>query len=422
MFSKIAAAYRAAFSGLPRDVWLLAGAMLVNRSGAMVLPFLSLYVTQARGLPESAAGWVMFAYGVGSIAGSWIGGQLCARIGAVRVQQASLLLAGVTYLLIPLAPTDLRALGAVALLASLVADAFRPAMMSAAADAAPTPVRTRSLALIRLAANLGFAVGPTVGGLLASIDYVWLFVGDAVTCWAACYFLWRYVPAHAPAAAADGHAAGAAAGFGSGTGAGGRRAPAAHRDLPFLGLLGIVFVLTLALFQTFSTLPLYLHRDYGLPERTIGLLLGMNGLLIALFEMVLVQRTERGHHLRIMAAGTFLLCAGLALFPLGRGAAFAALAMAVVTLGEMLSLPLSNALAASRAGQGARGAYMGLYSAAFAAAFVVAPLAGVTVYERFGGTVLWAAVGGLGPLLAAGCLLLSRAYPPAKDDGTPAAT
>jgi predicted MFS family arabinose efflux permease len=390
------AAYRSAFAGLPRDVWLLATATLVNRSGAMVLPFLSLYVTQARGLPEAAAGAVLVAYGLGSIAGSWIGGNLCHRFGALRVQEASLLLAGWGYLAIPLAPSTPFALGAVVFVASLLADAFRPAIMAAVADAAPDAVRTRALALVRLAANLGFSVGPSVGGLLASIDYTWLFVGDAVTCWLAFLVLWRCLGVRAPS--------------GSRPTAVPAHHVAAHRDPPFLALLAIVFVLTIALFQTFSTLPLYLHDVYRLRERTIGLLLGFNGLLIVLFEMVLVQRIERRVPLRVMAVGALFLCSGLALIPLGRSAAFAALALAVLTFGEMLSLPFANALAADRAGEGARGAYMGLYSAAFSAAFVVAPALGIFVYHRYGGGALWYGVGLLGPVLALACLALRRVF------------
>ena len=400
MFARILNVYRAAFAGLPRDVWRLAFAVLVNRSGAMVLPFLGLYVTEARGLPESAAAAVLVAYGCGSIGGTIAGGALCNRVGALKVQQLSLVGAGFCYFIIPITRSFPLLLAVVAL-ASFVADAFRPATMTAVVDAAPGPVRTRALALIRLAANLGFSVGPTVGGILASFDYFWLFVGDAVTCWMACFVIARAARRQVPPPGA--HASGAPGGADNA-----RRA--AHRDGPFLGLLALSFVLTLALFQTFSTLPLFLHDSYGLGERTIGLLLGSNGLMIALFEMVLLRRVEVYPPLRVVAIGSALLCGGLALLPLGRGILLAIAAMTVLTVGEMLSLPMTNSLAASRGGPGSRGAYMGMYSAAFSAAFIVAPPAGLFIYSHFGGNALWFAVGGLAPLLAAGSLLLGRAF------------
>lgn len=84
-------AYRRAFAGLPRTVWALAAAGLVNRSGSMVLPFLSLYLTTRLAFPPSTAGWVMGLYGTGSVVGSLLGGWLVDRLGAIRIQQASLL-------------------------------------------------------------------------------------------------------------------------------------------------------------------------------------------------------------------------------------------------------------------------------------------------------------------------------------------
>lgn len=400
MIGRIGATYRAAFSGLPREVWLLATAMLINRAGAMVLPFLALFVRESRGMPASAVGAVMLAWGLGSIAGATLGGKLCGRMAPLTVQRAALGLSGCTFLLIPLTPAHVVPMAVAAFVASMSADMFRPAIMVSVADAAPEAVRTRSMALIRLAANLGFATGPTIGGVLASFDYIWIFVGDALTSWAACWFLWRWVRFPETAGPHGPEAPGAAA----------RRA--AHHDLPFLGLLALMMVLTLALFQTFSTLPLFLRQDYGLPERTIGMLLGMNGLIIALFEMVLLRRIEHLPQLRVMSLGTFVLCAGLALFPFGRGVAYAAVAMAVCTLGEMLSLPLSTSLVALRAPAGARGAYMGLYSAAFSVAFIVAPVVGIFVLENFGGRTLWLGVGALGPVLAIACRALERVFVP----------
>ena len=56
---RLASAYRAAFSGLPKEVWLLALGAFVNRSGTMVLPFLSLYLTSRLGMSAVEAGRVL---------------------------------------------------------------------------------------------------------------------------------------------------------------------------------------------------------------------------------------------------------------------------------------------------------------------------------------------------------------------------
>jgi MFS family permease len=95
--------------------------------------------------------------------------------------------------------------------------------------------------------------------------------------------------------------------------------------------------------------------------------------------------------------------------PLGSTAAFAALTIGVWTVGEMLSLPMLNAVVAGRATAANQGRYMGLYTMAYSVAFIIAPVSGTRIYETFGATVLWVAIGGLGLPLLAGSLGLRRA-------------
>jgi predicted MFS family arabinose efflux permease len=385
-------AYRRAFAGLPRTVWALAAAGLVNRSGSMVLPFLSLYLTTRLAFPPSTAGWVVGLYGTGSVAGSLLGGWLVDRLGAIRIQQASLLGNALGFFLLPLA-RQRWSLALVVLATSIVGEMLRPAMMSGAAQAAAPQVRARSLALIRLAHNLGFAVGPALGGVLATIDYHWLFIVDGGTCAAAALLLgavfgWRTRPA-----AVEHHD--------------GPPGPAPWRRPAFAVFLAAVFALGMVFFQIFATLPLYWRHVWGLTESRIGLLLGINGVLIVTVEMLLVHRLERHRPLRVAAVGSLLVCLGFALMAVGRGALWGVVTVVVWTLGEMLAMPQINNVAASQGGPGERGRTMGAFTLAFSLAFVIAPLTGMAVYQRWGGAVLWLAIGALGPLLATTFWLLA---------------
>ncbi|HNX48907.1 MAG TPA: MFS transporter [Thermoanaerobaculaceae bacterium] len=385
-------AYRRAFAGLPRTVWALAAAGLVNRSGSMVLPFLSLYLTTQLGFSPSTTGWVVGLYGTGSVGGSLLGGWLVDRLGAVRVQQMSLLGNALGFFLLPLA-RQRWSLAIVVLATSVVGEMLRPAMMSGAAQAAAPPVRARAMALIRLAHNLGFAVGPAVGGVLATINYHWLFIADGGTCAAAAMLLgavfgWRTRPA-----AVDHH--------------GGPPGPASWRRPAFAAFLAAVFALGMVFFQIFATLPLYWRHAWGLAESRIGLLLGINGVLIVSVEMLLVHRLERHPPLRVAAVGSLLVCLGFALMAVGRGALWAAVTVLVWTIGEMLAMPQINAVAASQGGPGESGRTMGAFTLAFSLAFVVAPLTGMAVYQHWGGTALWLGIGALGPLLATTLWLLA---------------
>lgn len=396
MLRKIAATYREAFSGLPRAVWLLSLASLVNRSGTMVLPFLALFLTQERGFTTAQAGQALAVFGIGGVAGSYLGGWLCDKIGARSVMGASLLLTGAGFLILE----HLETRGAILLMVlalSVVAEAFRPANSAAIAAASTREGQAKSFALYRLAINLGMTLGPAVGGFLAVYDYGWLFRVDGVTCMLAAGLLWlffrRDVRAERGAPAAGGVP---------------ERSP--WRDAPFLAMLGLLVLLALITFQIASTFPLTLRDLYGFAESKIGLVLAINTLIIVVFEMVLVHALRDRDPLKLTAVGGFLFGLGLALLPFGRGFLYAAFTVAVWTLGEMLTLPILSGVVANRAGEANRGLYMGLFVLSFEGAFVLAPLAGTWVYQRFGPTTLWLACGAVGVVLWIGFWALSGVF------------
>ncbi len=414
MLRAIARTYREAFSGLPRPVWLLAAATLVNRSGTMVLPFLTLFLTQEREFTMTEAGRVLALYGLGAVAGSWLGGWLCDRFDPKRVMGWSLGLTGVGFLLVGGVESRIW-LSILIVVVSLVGEAFRPASAAALAVASGPANRTKSFALHRLAINVGMTLGPALGGFLALYDYFWLFVADGVTCLAAAALLRLFfprvqaAPEAAPAAVTSG-------------GGGGGGSP--WRDGPFLALMVLVFLMASVTFQEFSTFPLSLRRDFGFTEDRIGLAIAVNTLMVVLFEMVLVHSLAARDPLKVAGVGGFLFCLGFGLLPLGSGFAHVAFAVMVLSMGEMMSMPILSGVVANRAEEGSRGRYMGLFMLAFSAAFVSAPLTGTWIYERWGYKALWFGCGALGVPLFVGFQILSAFMKRDRsrvDDAAPAA-
>lgn len=389
--------YVDAFRGLPREIWLVSFASMVNRAGMMVLPFLSLYLREALGFSAESISWILLAFGLGSGAGNWIAGRLIDRWGALVVQNISLLGGGLAFLCLPLLHS-LPSLVVGVFVTALVADAFRPACMAATAQLAPAGTRTRALALLRLAVNVGMAVGPTAGGLLAGIDYTWIFVAEAMTCWLAALLLMttlRGVRPRNTSPSAESFAREST----------GRRRT--HLDPRLLVFLGLVLTLGVAFFQVFHVMPLYLKDAYGFPERTIGMILGFNALLIVLLEMPLVHGLERRNPWHVFGVGAALVGAGLAMTPLGRGELYILAIVSVWSLGEMLSLPFSNAIVASMGARaGAMGRYMGYYGMTFALSSILAPVIGLRVYASFGGDMLWYGAGVCGLLVLGASIVM----------------
>ncbi len=398
MLRRLAAAYRKSFSGLPAPVWLLAFVAFVNRSGSMVMTFLVLYLTEVKGWSVTEAGAILGVYGTGALGGAYIGGRLSDLLTSRRVMELSLVLTGAGFLLLGTLD-DPAAITLAALAIGIVEPALRPANATALAEYSRPSHRGRAFALNRLAVNLGLTFGPAAGGFLALIDYRWLFVVDGGTCLLAAALLSLTLGRYRPLAHESSHAA-------SGRG----RAP--WHDGPFLALLFLHMLLAAVIFQTFSTWPLYLHELHGFSEAQIGLLFSINTILVVACQMPVIHAVEKLDPLRLSGWGSFLFCAGFALLPFGGTYAFVASTVVVWTIGELLSLPLIEGVAAGRASAGSRGRYMGMVTLSFAAAFIVAPIGGTWLYQHTGPDTVWYACGAVGVILLLGFRLLASASRP----------
>ena len=98
MIKRTIIGYQNSFMGLSKEVWWLALITFINRAGTMVLPFLSLYLTKNLNLTLGQVGWIMTSFGVGSLAGSWLGGRLTDKVGYYKVMVWSLLITGFLFI------------------------------------------------------------------------------------------------------------------------------------------------------------------------------------------------------------------------------------------------------------------------------------------------------------------------------------
>jgi predicted MFS family arabinose efflux permease len=180
------------------------------------------------------------------------------------------------------------------------------------------------------------------------------------------------------------------------------------KDVLLLRFLGILLVVGILFFQIFGTWTLYLRQVCGFPENRIGLLMTINALMVAFFEMQLIHRIEKKEPLPLMALGTLFMAAGYALLPLMKNYGFIALTVILWTIGEMLIFPLAGAFIESRSSSGNSGTYMGLFTLTFSLSMMISPVLGTWVYNHFGPKTLWLAAGVGGLLAGIGFLNLRR--------------
>jgi predicted MFS family arabinose efflux permease len=375
---KIYSNYLANFRGLSREIWLLSLVTFINRAGAMVIPFLSLYLINVEGFDLPQVGWIMSCFGLGSLVGTYIGGKLTDSIGYYKVILSSLFLGGVGFILLQYINTFYGFCIGIFLL-TLMTDAGRPAIF-VAADAYSKPGNiTRGIALIRLAINLGFSIGPLVGGLIiAHINYTSLFWIDGLTCMLASLGVFLLLKPKKLKSTDE-------------------KIIVVKEGLPpyfnkyFLIFFFIMIAYSLAFVQYFSVMPVYYEKVHFLSEDIIGWLLFINGATIVIFEMPLIAWLDRKKISKTMATfwGVFFLGLSFLVLNLSDWSGVLVIAMLLMTLGEMIGFPFSNALALEMSPKGRKGSYMALYSMSFSFAHLIGHNGGMNLVNNFGYFTTW---------------------------------
>jgi len=368
--------YIDSFKGLSKEVWWLALITLINRAGTMVIPFLSLYLTQDIGLTLENVGVIMSCFGFGSLIGSWLGGKLTDVFGYHKVMLFSLFTTGILFIGLQFLQNYYTICGGVFLL-MIVADSFRPASFVALMAYSKPENKTRSVTLIRLAINLGFSAGPALGGIIiTTIGYTGLFWVDGSTCiLASTLLLFALHPKKAKVMNTTKN----------------KNPKSAYKDTTYL-----VFIVAMTLFgfcfvQYFSTVPLFYNAIFNLSELKIGLLLAMNGFLIFAFEMPLIKYLENKAISKINYIRYGLILVGLSFMILNlfSWAGILVIGMLFMTLGEMIAFPFSNAFAMERSKRGNQGEYMALYSIAFSISHIFAHNYGMQSIAYNGYSTTW---------------------------------
>jgi len=397
MFSAFFQLYKQAFTGLSRNSWLLSIVMLINRSGTMVVAFMTVYCEHQLHFTPVQAGSIMALFGVGALCGGFIGGWLTDKIGFYDIQVWALVTGGLLFITLGFLHTFATlAIGAFVL--SLFNESVRPANSSAIAHYSTPQNKTRSVSLNRLAVNLGWAVGGLMGGILAAINYRLLFWVDGGTNIMAAILLLILMPKAGIVKSIKKAEKGLVR-------------SSVYADLPYLLflLLGTCFFICFYEFMIIE--PAFYKLDWHFNERFIGVLMALNGLLIALFEMVLVHNLEgKRHGFVYIIAGITAGVAGFVLLNLLPPTALVAVFIVVlITISEMLSMPFMSSFWMGRSNHHNRGQYAALYSMSWSFAGVAAPFLGGLIIASGGFTALWWVLAGLSTIAAVGYFFLYRA-------------
>jgi len=398
MLTSIIQLYKQAYSGLSKNSWYLSIVMLINRSGTMVVPFMTIYTIRQLHFTIEQSGYIMAIFGVGAVSGGFIGGKLINKIGFYDLQVGALLTGGLLFLILGY-QTNFFSMAIFTLVLSICNESFRPANSTAIAHYSTEENKTRSYSLNRLATNLGWAFGGGLGGFLASINYHLLFWVDGCTNIAAGILLLTLMPRSKVAKTIKE----AVAGFDE-------IVSSAYKDGIYLLFILLATLFATCFFQFFIMQPVFYKIQWHFNERFIGFLLALNGILIVLIEMILINWLEgKRHPLSYIISGILITGSSFVLLNLMPHVPLVAiLIVSMVTLGEMLSMPFMNTFWIARSNVRNRGEYAALYSMSWAGAQIIAPFLGSQVIAYGGFEMLWWLLGGVCLLVACGYLLMKR--------------
>ena len=373
--------YINSFKGLSPESWMLAIVMLINRAGSMVLPFLGVYMTDHLHFSISRAGLVLSSFGVGSVIGSWLGGMITDKIGEFKVQSFSLLVSVPLFCMIPLFRTE-AGLALIIFLQSTVSEAFRPANSVAITKYAKPENITRSFSLNRMAINLGFSIGPALGGILSAISYDFLFYSNALAALlAGITYVVFFRKRNYRNAASDKKTIE-------------KKGASPYSDYLFVAFCIICLVFSICFFQILNTLTIFYKEEAGLSQQQIGYILAYSGIVIVLLEMLLVQIAERNFRLKFtIFLGTLCCAVSFAMLAFGHSVPWLYLSMSIICIGEIWALPFMSTVTAMRSGIYNKGAYMGLLGIAFSVSFIITPSLGTYIAQHFGFNILWLGTG-----------------------------
>ena len=390
MISRAVSLYKKAYGGLSAGTWWLSLVMLVNRSGTMVIPFMTMYLTQHYGVSIAKAGFVMSLFGLGAIVGSLAGGRLVDSIGYYYVQLFALIFGGTMFIILGQVHSYIGICICTFILAMLN-ESFRPANTVAIAHYSKEQNRTRSYSLNRLAINLGWAVGGAMGGIIATFNYGLLFWVDGITNLLGAILL--YITLSPKRNKATEVKTKEKSGIKN----------SVYKDKVYLTFIVLVFLFALCFFQLFTTIPVFFKEKFHLSVLFIGMVMALNGLIIAVFEMITIFTLEgKRPSLHFISGGVLLVSAAFLMLNIPRVnfEMIAIVAMIILTFGEILAMPFMNAYWIGRTMQNNRGQYAALYSVAWASAQTVGPYAGSLVAEHLGYKILWFMVSSICFLLA----------------------
>lgn len=402
----------------PRLFWIAVGVSFIDRiGGTLLFPFFALYITQKFEVGMTQAGILLGMSSLFGLIGSTVGGALTDKFGRKQLILFGLVFSAISTLTFGLV-TEISILYPLMAVVGLLSNVAHPAHDAMIADVLPEKQRQEGFGILRVVGNLAWIIGPTIGGFLANINFFYLFLVDAVISCIVAVIVFRAIPETKP----EPHAHEQSETFLQSL-LGYR---IALRDLAFMAFIVASMLMLLVYQQMYGTLSVFLRDNFDINPSGYGFLMTTSAITVVLFQFWVSRIIKHRPPFLMMAVGTAFYVIGFTLFGIVTTYVLFALNIVIITIGEMIVMPMSQAIAANFAPEAMRGRYMAVFGLTWALPSTIGPGAAGYILDNYNPNLLWYVGGVLCGLAVFAYYALhlrlgaKPQFAPAQDDAEPA--
>ncbi|MBC7108565.1 MAG: MFS transporter [Methanomassiliicoccales archaeon] len=394
----------ASFRGYDERVWILFIGRTIAAAGfSIVMPFLAIYLHEKLGVPMSIVGLIfLISSAIGAI-GQLVGGEVADRLGRKSVMDLSIGARAAIFIMISFAvATDASFLliGAFVVISNFLGSLFEPASNAMVADIVEPAKRLEAYGLLRIGVNIGWALGPLIGGFLAAFSYSSLFLLTAAT--SATVALLIYFKVEESMKPGDSNER-----FSF------KDLLKLRNDHRFFVFCVFSLILWIVVAQMSSTFSVFSTSEVKVSVIEIGYLYTINGLIVVFAQLPIARYISRFNMSTVIATGALVYSIGYFLVGFAFGFLFLAFCMVIITLGEIITSPSSMNLVANMSPENERGLYMGFFGLFTSFGWSLGPFIGGVSIDLLSKSpvLMWGFISSFGVISAIGYILLGRRLP-----------
>ncbi|HZW04606.1 MAG TPA: MFS transporter [Anaerolineaceae bacterium] len=372
---------RKIYNEFPQRFWAVVAVSFIDRvGGTLLFPFFSLYLTQRFQVGMTQAGVILGIFSIAGLFGGMIGGALTDKFGRRKLILFGLVFSALTTLALGTV-NEFTLLYPLAVVTGLLSDMAGPAHAAMLADILPEKQRQEGFGILRVVGNMAWIIGPSIGGFIANRSFFALFAIDAAVSCVVALLFFLMIPETKPAATEEQERTSLLGSFkGYGT---------VLRDYAYMAFLVAGMLMGLVYQQMYNSLSVYLRDVHGINPQGYGFLMTTSAITVILLQFTVTRIIKHRPPFLMMALGTAFYMLGFTMFGLVSAYGLFALAIVIITFGEMLIMPTSQALAANFAPVDKRGRYMAVFGMTWMIPATVGPTAAGIILDNYNPNWLW---------------------------------